>query len=268
MPDREPSQTASDTTSTLEEQLAQKKKEVDDDQIAVAQNTQKLAKAQGELQALQRKVNDIQQTLGGYDKTQAQRLQDIKSNLDEKIADAKKVLKGVTDKIDGIMKKFDEDLNGPHGQKGAVDAASMASGDASKAVDAAQTELNNKQKDYADLKAAPKGIETTLQQLKGALDQINKAQTQYDYVAMYFLSTDAKTASGDVKIPSADDYEKKVRIAQTAIDTATDNVTKAKSAAATALDTYTQLQQKYDAAVKSRQADLLSALKGVDQKAA
>jgi chromosome segregation ATPase len=143
MPDRETSQTASDTTSTPEEQLAKAKKEVDDAQFAVAQDTQRLAQAQSGLQVLQKQVNDLQQTLGGYDKSQSQRLEDAKATLEQKIInDAKKELtKDVTDKLDGIVKNFDDGLAA---QETAVENASKTAGKAADAVDPAKNDLDKK----------------------------------------------------------------------------------------------------------------------------
>jgi hypothetical protein len=253
----------------LEQQLKEQTTKVSTAQQKVTDDTADLTQQQNLLRDLQNRVNALQQAISGYDKTLQPRLDDAENALTEKLEIAKAVLKD-TKKADDAIKSVDDQIGAK--QKAANDAKDKSDaaknevegkGKAADTLQSAQTDLDGEKK-------LPKTIDAALQAVKALLDQINKAESQNDFAVVYFLVAEAQniTSVWHGKIPTADQYSLDIRTKEVALKTAQDDLKKKKSDAATALDTYNQRQQEYEAANKKRQADVLSAIKAIQQKAA
>ena len=118
-------------------------------------------------------------------------------------------------------------------------------------------------------KKRPQTLNAQLQAVKALLDQISKSETQNDYVAVYFLGSEAKSQLDAIgKIPTADEFTTAIKAKEAAVNASKEDLKNKKADAAAAADGYTKSQQKYDGAVQSRKADVLGALKAVHPKAA
>ena len=96
------------------------------------------------------------------------------------------------------------------------------------------------------------------------LDQSNKAETQSDYVALYFLAGEAKKTADKFKtepILSNDDYKKLLNDKLSNSETARENANDKKATADQALKDFNEKTKNYDAAKASRRTDVLNALK-------
>jgi len=250
----------------LQKQYELQKAAVDAAQTKLTDATKDLATQQSTLQNLQTRVNEINQAVAGYDKTLQDRLDQSQKALGTKLDNAKTALKDLTAKIDNIVTSFDHDLSA---QKEAVDKTKADAATAAGDADKANATLQSTQADLDAEKKSPRTIDAGLQELKSLLDQITKAEAQNDYVAVYFLANETKTKADALgKIPTADEYSTNLKVKEAAVSSAKDDLKNKKAAAAAAEDAYTKLQQKYEAASKSRQADIVSALKAVHPKAA
>lgn len=250
----------------LQKQYEEQKAAVDAAQKKLTDATKDLATQQSTLQDLQTRVNEINQAVAGYDKTLQDRLDQSQKALGTKLKNAKDALKDLTAKIDDIVTGFDKDLSA---QKDAVDKAKAGAVTATGDTDKANATLQSAQADLDAEKKSPRTLNAGLQDLQSLLDQITKAEAQSDYVTVYFLASEAKTKADALgKIPTADEYGTNLKAKESAVNNAKDDLKNKKAAATAAEDAYTKLQQKYEAASKSRQADIVSALKAVHPKAA
>lgn len=255
-----------DGAPDLQKQYEKQKAAVDAAQTKLTDATKDLAAQQNTLRDLQSRVNEISQATAGYDKTLQDRFDKSQKTVGDKLDNAKAALKDLTDKIDGIVKNFDKDLAA---QKDAVDNVKGDSDGAAKEAGKAASALQSAQADLDTAKKLPRTLDASLQEIKTLLDQIAKSESQGDYVAVYFLASEAKSKLGALgKIPTADEYSTMVQNQEAAVNAAKNGLKDKKAAAATAQDSYTKLQQKYEGASKTRQADILSALKAVHPKAA
>jgi chromosome segregation ATPase len=253
----------------LDKQLKEQRDAVDAAQTKVTKDAKDLADAQNGLRDLQNRVDALQRAISAYDKTLQQRLDDEESALTEKLDIANAVLKD-TKKVDDAIKGVQDGIDA---KQAAVNSAEKDLSAANEEVDGkgkAADSLRSAQSDLDDAKKLPKTIDAALQTVKSLLDQINKAESQNDFAAVYFLVKEAQNITGALhgKIPTADQYSLDIRTKEAAVKSAQDDLNKKKSNAATALDTYNQRGQDYEAANKKRQADILNAIKAIPHKAA
>jgi len=149
-------------------------------------------------------------------------LDQAKIAITQKIGIAEVAIKDKQAQIDDSVKKFDADLKsqGDNVTKAKSDY-DVAAGTAKDADAIAQ----QKQSAYDTTKKTPKDIDAALRDVKGLLDQANKAEGAGDYVSIYVLAGEAKLGADKIQIPSLDDLNKSLRSAQ-------DDAEKAKSDAA------------------------------------
>jgi len=255
-----------DAPQDVQKDYEKQKATVDAAQNKVSDATKELSAVQSTLRDLQVRASEVGQAIAGYDKTLADGLDAAQKALAPKLNNAKAMLKDLTKNVDDIVKGFDDNLGN---QKDAVskakDAADKAANDATDAGSKAQAA----QADLDAEKKRPQTLAAQLQAVKALLDQITKSETQKDYVAVYFLSTEAKSQLDAIgNIPTSDEYATAIKTKEAAVNAAKQDLQSKKADAATAADAYTKSQQKYDGAVQSRRADVLGALKAVHPKAA
>lgn len=260
---------------TLEKQLEKKQTDFDtaQGQLKKAQDqintiNQQLGTLQSDIKGLQTQLADVKQATGGYDKsasTQQDELDKVQKLIGTKEKIAEAMLKDLTDAIDKKVSDFDTALSGK--KQDAKDALKAAN-DAATAGNEADAAAQAKQAAYDNLKKLPKDNDAQLKEVTSLLDQVSKAETQNDFVAMYFLVHEAGEIVSQLKIPSADDYTAQVRQAQQdAADAKADAAAK-KSDADKLMATWRGLHDAVVAADKSRRSDLLALLKNVKPKAA
>jgi chromosome segregation ATPase len=254
--------------SSPEDTLAKKQAELKDSQERIAELDKGIVALQTDIKALQAKIADVKQALSGYDKSSAamqQELEDDAAVIAQKGSMAEAVLKELTARIDQKVDYFDKALAGQgNGVKDARTVAEAAQDDAAKAEATAQHD----QAAYDTLKKGPKEAEAALKDVAGLIGLVAKAESQNDFVSMYFLVGEAKTVAKTVKIPSPADYEKSLRAAQEAAEKSKAAAAAKKATAEQATAAYTAAKQAFEAATKSRRTDLLNALKSVKPKAA
>jgi septal ring factor EnvC (AmiA/AmiB activator) len=267
----EPSTTV--TGDTLEKQL--EKKQTDfaaaQGQLKTAQDqigtlNQQLGTLQNDIKGLQAQLADVKQATGGYDKAGSAQKDEL--DKDQKFIDTKKqiaeaVLKDLKDDVDKKVNDFDSALNKK--QQDATDALKAAT-DATTAASGADAAAQDKQTAYDTLKKLPTDNAAQLKEITSLLDQVSKAETQNDFVAVYFLAQEAGKIVSQLKIPSADDYMTQVRQAQQDASDAKATASAKKSDADKLMATWRGLHDTHAAAQKSRRDDLLALLKSVKPK--
>jgi chromosome segregation ATPase len=256
-------QTAGDKADgSLEEQLTEAQNKLNE-------ATRTIAQQQSILRDLQAAVTDAQQALSGFDETLQKRLDGEKKDLGDRQGIAEKELTGdQPQKIKDIASGFNAEIDK---KKQAAKDAEKASGDATSAAND-DSHVKDAQHAVDEEKKLPKTIDGTLQTVKAMLELATKALNQKDYVSAYFLAWDgqeqlksAQDKDGDWHgpIPTAEQYNAEIHKREQALFEAKQDLAKKKEAAVAALKDYTEKQQAYDAARKSRQADILSAIKAV-----
>jgi chromosome segregation ATPase len=268
MSDTAPVSSASNPDDDLQKELDKKKEDLKTTQDEIATRNQTITDLQAEIRTLQSKIADLQQTIGGYDKTAAtleKQFEDGNREVDEKAAVAGAAVKDVKTQIENKIADFEKSL------KDQEEAAKKAEDKAQAAVKDAQDADVNAQKNQADydaVKKIPKDAETALRDLATLLEQVRKYESQKDYVAMYFLVTEAKKLADTIHIPSLNDYTKTVRTAQDDAENAKRDATDKRKKGDELSAEYTKLRTALDAAKKSRRTDLLVILKVLKPKAA
>src|SRR5262249_46694950 len=153
---------------SLEEDLKAKQGALQQVQDEIKQDTQKAGSLQADINALQTKIADIKQVLGGYDPNTLQsQLNDANKSITQKIGIAEAAIKDKKDEIDAKIKKFDSDLKEQGKQ---VEKAESDYHDAAKAAKDADTIAQQKQAAYDAVKQIPKDIDAALRDVKGLLD--------------------------------------------------------------------------------------------------
>jgi DNA repair exonuclease SbcCD ATPase subunit len=268
MSDTAPVSSPSNPDDDLQKELDKKKEDLKTTQDEIATRNQTITDLQVEIRTLQSKIADLQQTIGGYDKTSAtleKQFEDASREVDEKATVAGAAVKDVKTQIENKIADFDKSLNDQEeASKKAGDKAQAAVKDGQDADANAQ----KKQADYDAVKKTPKDAEAALRDLAALLEQIRRYESQKDYVAMYFLVTEAKKLADTIHIPSLSDYTKTVRTAQDDAENTKKEATDKRKKADDLFAEYTKLRTASDAAKKSRRADLLVILKVLKPKAA
>lgn len=251
--------------STPDDDLTAKKAALQQLKDEIANDTQKANVLQAQINDLQARIAEVQQSLADYDPASLlARLNDAKDRLAKKGAIADATLDATTKSdLDAKIKAFKADLDA-QGDKAAK--ASSDATDAAKAATAAATDLQNKQAALETKKATSREIDARLRDMDSLLDQANKAEAAADYTALYFFVGETKRAADAVQIPSLDDARAAIQAAQQALDTAKSVATKAKADASDLAAAAAEANKKYDAARASQRADLLNALKQPNKK--
>ena len=75
--------------------------------------------------------------------------------------------------------------------------------------------------------------------MKALLDQISKSETQNDYVAVYFLGSEAKSQLDAIgKIPTADEFTTAIKAKEAAVNASKEDLKNKKADAAAAADAW------------------------------
>ena len=253
---------------TPEDELAKKQADLKTKQDEIASLNGDVTSLQGDIKTLIAKIADVQQALAGYDKSQPsmqRELDDDENEISQKETVAEAVLKGQTAEIDKKVADFGATLAaGDTAVKKAWDSAQAAAADAKTADTAAQ----QAQAAYDAAKRGPKESEAALKDVASLLAQVAKAETQSDFVAMYFLVGEAKKTADPIIILLPDDYKKKLRDTQATAEAAKADATAKKAKADQLLTAYTAAKQGQAAKWASRRTDLLNVLKAAKPKAA
>ena len=232
-------------------------------QDSIAGLQQENAGIQAQIKILETKKAEIQKATDGYDKAAA----DMKRELDDdKAVTAKKraiadfAIKELKDPVDKRILDFDKAL-ADQGKvvKAAADNTTQAVADSDTATQAAR----DKQASYTALQNQPKTLETKLKDLKALIDQVAKAEAQDDFLAMYFYLREAASQAEGIVIPTPGDYEKQLLAGQSDIEAANTAAAAKKAASDKATTAAADAKKAYDAALASRRADLLKALRDV-----
>jgi DNA repair exonuclease SbcCD ATPase subunit len=251
-----------------EEELAKKQAELKESQDRITELDKSVTSLQSDIKALQAKIADVKQAMSGYDKSSVamqQELDDDNGVIAQKGSMAEAVLKELKARIDQKIEYFDKAL-ADQGQ--AAHDAWTAAQTAVTEYTAAEATAQADQAAYDTLKKVPKDAETALKDIAALLGLVAKAESQNDFVAMYFLTGEAKTVSKGIRIPSPADYEKALRGAQDTAENSKKAAAAKKITSDQAVAAATTARQAFDAATKSRRADLLKALKDIKPKAA
>ena len=268
MPDNQPAPVAAPP-----DELAAKQAQLKAAQDQIAALNKNISSLHDDIKNLSQKVAEIKQATAGYPALQ-QSMQDEldkdRGQITKPSEIAKAVLKDATKQIDATVDAFDKDLaTGDANVTAAGDKAKKAADDAY----ASAADVQTKQAKYDGLrngtaKDTPKFNQNALKEVDTLLAAMNKAETQSDFVAVYFLSTEVKKKTDAINILSPDDYATQLKNAQSDLDNAKATARDKKQAAEDASKAYTDSQHAQQAKWQSRIPDLLAKLKGAGQKAA
>jgi len=254
--------TAKPVSPDPEKQLEILKLKLQEKEAALASGTEEVKSLREDLKARQAKIAEVRQLLTGYDAQKLQRqLNDDNKVITTKSGIADAALKDKKTVIDTAIKMFDEKL---YAQGRDVDTARTncmkADEETKAAVDAAETARRT----FEESKNIPIKFDAWLKDTKAALDQAIKAETQGDYVALYFLTGEAQQIVDKFKadpILSDDEYKNSLDAKLSDSDTTRENVNAKKAIADQALKDLNEKAKNYDAAKASRRTELLSILK-------
>lgn len=223
---------------------------------------------QADIKVLQAKIAELHQCLAGYDKASEamqQRLAAAERLIGEKSSIAEAVIRDMKPQIDQTIVDFDKTLAD---QAGAVYKASEDAQLAGSEAGDADRDSQRKQAAYDAVKRVTKDTEAALTELGSLLEQTAKAESQGDFVAMYFLVGEARTLTSSIKVPSADDYSKSLRTAQDDAERAKEAAAAKKAKTDQLWAAYNSAKQQLDTIQKSRRSDVLNRLKTIRPKVA
>src|SRR5262245_34295190 len=199
---------------TPEDELKRKEGQLKEAQDGISSLNQQATALQTDIRSLQAKVAELQQSLAGYDKASEalqRRLTEAEELIGQKSNIAEAVIKDMKPQIDRTIVDFDKALAD---HAAAVHKASDVAESAGSEAKDADLDVQQKQAAYEAVKRIPKEMETVLAELGNLLDQTAKAESQGDFVSVYFLVGEARTLMSSIKVLSADDYGKSLRTAQ------------------------------------------------------
>ena len=229
----------------------------------IAALNKQAADAQAAVKAAEAQLAEIAKATSGYDKAAPQMQQELDDDeklIAKKRGEAETEIGTLKGELDKAIKAFDKDLaDQGKAAAAAVDDAVKANADADKA----QLDVKDKQAALAALKGQPAATTSKLADIKALLNEVNKAEAKDDAVAMYFFTTEAAAVADALTVPTADAYEAEIVDAQAAIETAKGTAATKKTDAATAKAKAADAGKTQAAALASRRADLLSALRKV-----
>ena len=222
-----------------------------------------IAAKQGEIRTEEARLAEIVSTADVYDTSGPQMQKELdadKTAIAKKRPIAELEVKDRQEKLDERAKKFAEDLE--KDGKAATNAANKAKQAATNA-DAAVKDLQDKQAAFASVKEQPKATAARLNELKRLLGEIAKAEVQDDSVAMYFYVLEAEALTDGIKVPKPADYRTQVVDALAAIEASKNTAAAKKADLDKANADAAEARKKHQAALASRRADLLKALREV-----
>lgn len=242
------------------EKLRANYKKLQDD-IAALQ--EKAATTQIALKTTEARLAEVAKATEGYDKSATDmqhELDDDQTTIGKKRPTAEFKVKDLKGPIDKKIADFDAALKD---QANAVAAAAEAATKASDAADQAARAVRDKQSAFTALKNEPKAFAAKLHELKTPIAEIAKAEAQDDAVAMYFYVGEAAALAKDVSIPTPEDYKQQLVAAQSSAEDAKTAAAAKKADSDKAAMAAAAAKKAYDAALASRWADLLKALRDV-----
>ena len=241
--------------AALEQRLLAAKEE------AATLNLQASAK-QTEVKARQAQFDDLARSLDGYQKCVSEAAQEqldkAQESIGEKRQQAADAVKAVKGQIDPVIQRFADALIQKTNNRDAALAASEAAITASNNADELQLLA---QAEYDAVKNLPKATDALLKELAQLLDQATKAQTQGDYIAMYFLIQEAEAVADSIKIMPASQFEAELIARRNDADQARLQAVQQRGQMERAAEAYAEARRKVDAAAGSRRSDVLKALK-------
>jgi hypothetical protein len=221
---------------------------------------QKAAGLQSDIKTLETKLAEIDRATAGYDKSAVdmqKELDDDERTIGKKRTIADAAVKDLKDLIDRKIADFDKALDdrGETVKKAAENAAHSAND-----ADNTAADWQARQSAYAALKDQPKILAAKLKDLRALVDQVTRAEMQDDPVAMYFYVTEAAKQAKDISIPAPADYTKQLVAGQTATEDAKTAADAKKADADKAAAAAAEAKRTFEAALTSRQTDLLKVL--------
>lgn len=269
MPDNQPAPVAAPPN----DELANKQAQLKDAQQKIAALNQTVISLQEDIKTLSQKAAEIKQATAGYDTLQQSMQKELADDQAQikKLSDiAQAVLKDTVKQIDSTIADFDKNLKaGDDNVSALAEKAKKATAESS----TADADVQTKQATYDDLKNgtainAPKYNQAALKDIATLLASMAKAEGQTDFVAVYFLASEAKKKADAITILSPDDYSTKLKNAQSDLETSKATAKDKKKAADDVGAAYSAATQAQRAKWQSRISDLLAKLKGIGQKAA
>ncbi|OUM02258.1 hypothetical protein [Variovorax sp. JS1663] len=242
-------------------ELEAKRLKLKEDLDRITELNRSASSLQGEIKALEAKIAEVTKAGQAYQAASdplVQRLKKVTTSATQKVSLAQEEIKEDQKRVDKVVADFDGSLTAQ--EKEVKDAATEAATAAKTLLDA-QTAAMASQEAYDALMSRAQTLMATITSAEGLLVQAEAAEKKNDYVALYFLATEAGKIVKDLTILAPDKYAAELQLGQDAASADKDKAAVAATRNDAAKSKLADAAGKHAAAKASRLTDLLQELR-------